>query len=144
MIVIDTSIFIDSLFEKDKHRNELATKLLNSTENLTAFIPRILLIEFIAVSKRLGINLSREEITSLVEDFSLLSEDIIFEEAFKIAEEIHPRAIDSLFIAVTKLTNSILITNDKTMSKNAKKYGLEAYYLIDDFSEVLKRIDSLK
>lgn len=36
MIVIDTSVFVDYLFEKDEKRNEIAVKLIDSTEGLTA------------------------------------------------------------------------------------------------------------
>lgn len=120
MIVIDTSIFVDYLFEEDEKRNEIAIKFIDSTEGLTAFVPRLFLIELTSVSKRLGMNLEKEEITELTDEFSLLSEDLIFEEALNIAEKVHSRAVDSYFIATAKLTNSILITNDRLMSNNAK------------------------
>jgi len=42
------------------------------------------------------------------------------------------------------LTNSILITNDKIMNENAKKYGIESYYLIDEFEKIEKRIKEMK
>ncbi|WP_287793874.1 PIN domain-containing protein [Archaeoglobus sp.] len=39
MIVIDTSIFVDYLFDRDENRNEKARKFLNSIEGLTVFVP---------------------------------------------------------------------------------------------------------
>jgi len=42
------------------------------------------------------------------------------------------------------LTNSILITNDKIMNENAKKYGIESYYLIEEFEKIEKRIKEMK
>ena len=47
------------------------------------------------------------------------------------------------FIATAKLTNSILITNDRIMSTNAKKYGVEAYYLIEEFNDAKERLTSV-
>lgn len=69
---------------------------------------------------------------------------MIFDEAFKIAECIHPRAADAYFIATAKLTNSILITNDRIMVNNAKRYGIEAYYLIEDFDKAVERLKEVK
>ena len=74
----------------------------------------------------------------------MLSEDTIFDEAFGIAEQAHPRAADAYFIAAAKLTNSILITNDRIMANNARKAGIEVYYLIEDFDEALKRLKEIK
>lgn len=143
MIVIDTSVFVDYLFEKDEERNEIAVKLIDSTEGLTAFVPRLFLIELTSVSKRLGMNFERDELLELTEEFSLLSEDLIFEEALKIAEKVHSRAIDCYFIATANLTNSILTTNDRLMAKNAKKYGIEAYYLIKELDQAIESIRKL-
>ena len=54
------------------------------------------------------------------------------------------RAADAYFIATAKLTNSILITNDRVMAKNAKKAGIETYYLIEEFDEAVSRISELQ
>jgi len=144
MIVIDTSVLIDYVFEKDLVRNNIAKETLKLVKGLKAFAPRILIVEFIAIAKRLGTAISKPNIDKLTADFVLLSKDAIFNEAFKIAERVHPRAIDAYFIATAKITNSILITNDKVMAKNAKKYGIEAYYLIEEFDKALNRIKNIK
>ena len=108
------------------------------------FAPRILLIEFVAVARRLGMAISKLDVVRLTADFVLLSEDTIFDEAFKIAERVHPRAADAYFIATAKITNSILITNDKVMAKNAKKANIEAYYLIEEFDKAVNGIKELQ
>jgi predicted nucleic acid-binding protein len=56
----------------------------------------------------------------------------------------HCRAIDSYFIATAKLTNSILITNDRIMASNAKKANIEAYYLIEEFDKTINKIKELQ
>jgi hypothetical protein len=50
------------------------------------------------------------------------------------------RAIDAYFIATAKLANSTLITNDRIMAENARKAGIEAYYLLEEFEKVKKRL----
>jgi len=144
MIVIDTSLLVDYVFEKGITRNNIAKETLKLVKGFRVFAPRILLIEFIAVARRLGMTISKLDVVRLTADFVLLSEDTIFDEAFKIAECVHPRAADAYFIATAKLTHSILITNDKVMAKNAKKAGIEAYYLIEEFDKALERIKKLQ
>lgn len=144
MIVIDTSVLVDYIFEEDVTRNNIAKETLKLVKGLRVFAPRILLIEFMAVARRLGMTISKLDVVRLTADFVLLSEDKIFDEVFKIAECVHPRAVDAYFIATAKLTNSILITNDRVMARNAKKYGIEAYYLIEEFDKAVERLKEIK
>jgi len=95
MIVIDTSLLVDYVFEKDVTRNNIAKETLKLVKGFRAFVPRILLIEFMAVAKRLGMTISKLDVVRLTADFVLLSEDTIFDEAFKIVECVHPRAADA-------------------------------------------------
>ena len=60
--------------------------------------------------------------------------------AFQVALDTGCRAIDAYFIATAKLTNSILVTNDRIMVNNAKKANIEAYYLIEEFDKILERV----
>ena len=143
MIVIDTSVLVDYIFEEDVTRNNIAKETLKLVKGLRVFAPRILLIEFMAVARMLGMTIFKLDMVRLTADFVLLSEDKIFDEAFKIAECVHPRAADAYFIATAKLTNSILITNDRVMARNAKKAGIEAYYLIEDFDKAVKRLKEI-
>jgi len=53
MIVIDTSVLIDYVFEKDLARNNIAKETLKLVKGFRAFAPRILIVEFMAVAKRL-------------------------------------------------------------------------------------------
>ncbi len=144
MIVIDTSVLVDYIFEEDVTRNSMARETLKLVEGLRVFAPKILLIEFMAVARRLGMSTSKLDVVRLTADFILLTEDMIFDEAFRIVECAHPRAVDAYFIATAKLTNSILVTNDRIMVNNAKKYGIEAYYLIEEFDAIKERLKELK
>jgi predicted nucleic acid-binding protein len=46
-------------------------------------------------------------------------------------------------VIIDSLLPKILITNDKIMANNAEKCGVEAYYLIEEFEKVLKRIEEM-
>jgi len=76
-----------------------------------------------------------ETVKNIVEEmFSQINpmpEGDIFEIAFDITLKTKCRAIDSYFIAAAKLTNSI----DKIMNENVKKYGVESYYLIEEYEK---------
>lgn len=143
MIVIDTSVLVDYIFERDAERNRVAREILKAVKGLRAFAPRILLVEFISVAKRLGMSVSKSDAIRLTSDFILLPEDVIFDEVLEIAEKVHPRAADAYFIATAKITDSILITNDRIMADNAKKAGVEAYYLIEEFERAIERLREL-
>jgi predicted nucleic acid-binding protein len=144
MIVVDSPVFVDSLFEGNEDGNRKATEFLNSIDNLIVYIPKIFLIELISAIKRLRISMSRKDIERLVAYFEILNEDFVFEEAIKVAEEVHPRAIDSYFIAAAKLTNSVLISCDRRMVENGRKYGVRACYLLQEFDDATKAVRKLK
>ncbi len=52
------------------------------------------------------------------------------------------RAIDTYYIAVAHMFSGILVSADKIMINNARKYGVEAYYIhdINDYSSLISRI----
>jgi len=68
-----------------------------------------------------------EDLLNIVEFVNVLSEDDLFEIALAVAFEARCRAVDSYFIATAKVTNSILITNDRIMADNAKSYLIEEF-----------------
>ena len=76
----------------------------------------------------------------LTEGIELINEEELFGEAYNLAYKTKSRAVDLYYIATAKLTNSILITNDRIMVENAKKAGIEAYYLLEEFKKVKKRL----
>jgi len=68
----------------------------------------------------------------------VLDEASMHKVALDVAVKTHGRAVDAYFISTAKLTDSILITNDRMMANNAKNHGIKAYYLIEDFDKVLE------
>ena len=144
MIVIDASILIDALFNKDPERYRMAISLLKQIEGLPLYAPRIIEVELIAVSRRLGYKAERDKLLRLTRKFNLVGEEEIFNLALYVADKIHPRAIDAYYIATAIITNSIIISNDKLLVKNSRQAGIEAYYLIEEYNISTKRIKELK
>ena len=133
MIVFDTSIYIDALIPAIENRNVHAREIIKITTNrgFEIFEPRTFIVELVGVLSRFKRRGEVKSVLDILNFVNIISENEIFEVALDIAFETHCRAIDSYFIATSELTNSILISNDRIMVNNAKKYGLKAYYLID-------------
>ena len=139
--VVDTSVFVDTILEYDEHRTKMAEDLLEIIQNssLEIVAPFLFKVELAGVlSRKLSSDRVKMIVKDVIEDVKLIPnpDDLAFEVAMKTGS----RAADAYFIATAKLTNSILITNDKVMAKNAKRYGIKAYYLIEEFDELLERI----
>jgi len=142
MIVIDTSVWVDLFIPKDKARSSLAEKAFEVIEGrgIEIYEPKLFVVEFISIMKRL---VGDKIPVDVFDKINLLDEAAIFETAKDIALKTHPRAADAYFIATAKLTNSILITNDRVMVNSAKKYGIECYYLIEEFDKAIERIKAI-
>ena len=104
------------------------------------FVPRVFIIEVVAVAKRLGLEIDKREILNLISKFNIVGKERIFNIALYIADKVHPRAIDAYYIATAILTNSVIVSNDKILIENCKKAGIKAYYLIEEFDDLKKEI----
>jgi len=141
MIVIDTSVWLD-LFLEDSYRRNLAENLIKLIEEkkLQIYEPEVFKIELAGVLAR---KFKREDVLNFIEEL-LLKVKLVEnpnELAFLISLKTGCRAIDSYFIATAKMTDSTLVSNDKIMVKNAKKFGINAYYLLEQQEDILKLIE---
>jgi predicted nucleic acid-binding protein len=143
MIVVDSSVWFD-LFALDGLRKNLAKNFLRLIEdkNMPVLEPRVFEIEFIALlSRRYGGDEALNIFTTVKNKIVVLpNPDGI---AFSIAHNTGCRAIDSYFIALAKLTDSILISNDRIQVNNAKKAEIEAYYLLEEFDEIKAHLEKV-
>jgi len=124
---------------------KLLKKFFRLTQSLNIILPEIFKVELIGqlvrrIEKKEALKIYNE----IIEKIGIIPIEKLRELAFSVASDTGSRAIDSYFIATAKLTNSILITNDRIMDNNAKKAGIEAYYLIEEFKKVTKKIEELK
>lgn len=141
-LTIDSSVFVDSIIPKIKERHSKSKNFIKLSVELeeNIFEPRIMLIELAGVLSRLKPVEEIREILSIAEFVEILSEEEIFATAINTAFDTHCRAVDAYFISTAKVTNSILITNDKIMAKNANDCGIEVYYLVEDFDRAVNRL----
>jgi len=143
MIVVDTSIFIDQIFEYDPERTAIADGLFRLIEErkIPLLQPDVFKIEFVGQMSR---RLRREEALTLAEEvlgeMNFIGAPELFEAAFSIALETGSRAIASFYIAAAKLEDAMLISNDRFQVDSAKKFGIEVYYLIEELEQIERRL----
>lgn len=134
MIVIDTSVWLD-LFLENSGRREAAEDVLSI--ETTIYEPEVFKVELAGTLSR---RFNKKEVLGFIDE--VLTKVKLVENpgelAFQIALNTGCRAIDSYFVAAAKLTNSFLVTNDKIMVRNARKAGVEAYYLVEDVGKVVR------
>jgi len=143
MIVIDTSVFTDFLINFDSNRHSKARSLLDkiSEKDFIIYEPFLFDVELAGILRRRYDERTTSGIlTDLKDKIEVIGEPSLHEVALSIAMRTHGRAIDSYFIATAKLTNSILITNDRMMNENARKFGIESYCLFKDFNKTINRL----
>ncbi|HUV80188.1 MAG TPA: type II toxin-antitoxin system VapC family toxin [Candidatus Bathyarchaeia archaeon] len=146
MIVLDASVIIDSLLPMIGDRYKKASELLEtiSKSRIAVHAPIILKIELASIlSRKKEANIVRGFVEELISEIELISGGKLIDTAYNLAFVVKGRAVDLYYITTSKLTGSILITNDKIMAKNAKNGKVEAYYLIEEFEKVLKRIEGI-
>ncbi len=142
-LTIDTSILVDFFTKKHAERYEKSRELLKVAEGKSVYCPKLISAEILGVLVRYNIKLANLGYGFVLKNFNLIGEDDIFDAVLEICKNTGSRAVDGYFIATAKLTNSALITNDRTMANNAKKAGIEAYYLIEEFDEAIEKLKKL-
>lgn len=145
MIVVDTSVFLDELFKFDQKRHDKARILFRLIEEKDVLIvePEIFRVELIGqLVRRMKKDEATELFESIVERLEFIKTKYLGRVAFSIAYETGSRAIDAFFIAAAKIEVSHLISNDKTQVESARKFGVEAFYLLEEFENVKEMMKS--
>ena len=132
-IVIDVSVFIDSLFIYDEERSRRARRLFQivDKEHLNIFEPIVFGIELVAQLVRRKPRSMAEKIYKEIVSRIIMVDEIEYDLLLDIALSTGCRAIDTYYIAVASITSTMLVSADKIMVQNAKKYGIDAYYIHD-------------
>ena len=136
-VVIDASLVIDLYAAPNENRASMAEDVarLIMQGDVEAYAPKLLIVEITSVLSRY---LSEEELNLVLDTLppiKLIPEEAIYEEAIKVARRTGSRAADAYYIAVATTVNGILLTNDRKQAQNAKKFGIKAYYLIEDMEK---------
>ena len=143
-IVVDVSVFIDRLFIYSEERSRRARDLFRyiDKEGLTVFEPQVFGVELVSQLVRRKPGMVARRLYEEIVDRVIILEDIDYELLLDIAFQTGCRAVDAYYIAAASLVSGILVSADKIMVDNAKKYGVEAYYILDtnDYNKLVSKI----
>jgi len=145
MIVVDNSVFIDLIFEYNRERTEQVDTLFEILEEneIPILEPKVFRVELIGqLVRRKNKDIALTVAEKFFSEINFIDNSEIYNVAFLIAFETGSRAIDSFYIAASKIKNAILVSNDKIQVESARKFGVEAYYLLEEFEKVKKRISN--
>ena len=145
MIVVDNSVFIDLIFEYNRERTEQVDTLFEILEEneIPILEPKVFRVELIGqLVRRKNKDIALTIAEKFFSEINFIDNSEIYNVAFLIAFETGSRAIDSFYIAASKIENAILVSNDKIQVESARKFGVEAYYLLEEFEKVKKRINN--
>ena len=128
-LVIDTNILIYDFIENSEYHREVKEK----TRNKLLIVPTNILIEFILVCKKLGID--DKEIYKKVEEilencFIVEIDESLIKEAISICKEhkIDLKEInDIILLSISKKFGCYLYTYDKKLRKIGNKLGVKIY-----------------
>ena len=139
---IDVSVFIDYflIVRGKEFRHRVATKLFSELDERASVIyePFLFDIEFLGVMVRyIDLKKAIEALEKILKYVVVLDEQELHDKAREVSSRTGCRAVDAYYIATASITNSVLITNDRIMKKNAEKAGIKAYYLVEEYSKII-------
>jgi len=139
--VLDTSVIIKSIFKPFKKSlpGELYKKEMMTHEKCRAvikkieekeidtYIPRVCIVETAAVVNRLANKSFSMKISKRVLDsYEVVDEALLFDYAWTIAIDTGCSGFDSYFIALAKIKNATLLTDDKRKHDQAEKIDVDS------------------
>ena len=143
-LVIDVSVFIDRLFIYDEERSNRARNVFRIVDKkgYNIFEPQVFSIELTSqLIRRRPRDVARRVYDEVMERV-IVVEEIDYDLLLDIAFQTGCRAIDTYYIATASIVDGILISTDRVMATNAKRYGVNAYYIHDarEYSELMSKL----
>lgn len=147
--VLDTSVIIKSIFKPSKslsskiYKRELETHgkcrtIIRMLEErwIDVYVPKVCVVETAAVSMRLADKKFAMKISERVlYSYEVLDETFLFDSAWAIAMDTGCSGFDSYFIALAKINDAVLLTDDKGMHFHSQEVNVDS---------VLIRVTDLK
>lgn len=146
-LVIDVSVFIDRLFIYDEERSNRTRSLfkLIDERGLSIFEPQVFGIELASQLVRRKPRTIAEKLYNEIMDKVIIIDETEYDLLLDIALSTACRAIDAYYIATASLISAILVSADKIMVNNTKRYRIEAYYIhdISDYNALISKISQI-
>ena len=143
-LVIDVSVFIDRLFIYDEERSNRARNVFRIVDKkgYNIFEPQVFGIELASQLIRRKPRNIAERVYDEVMERVIVVEEIEYDLLLDVAFQTGCRAIDTYYIATASIVDGILISADRVLTTNAKKYGINAYYIHDvrEYNELMSKL----
>ena len=143
-LVIDVSVFIDRLFIYDEERSNRARNVFRIVDKkgYNIFEPQVFGIELASQLIRRKPRNIAERVYYEVMERIIVVEEIEYDLLLDVAFQTGCRAIDTYYIATASIVDGILISADKVMVTNARRYGVDAYYIHDarEYNELMSKL----
>ena len=143
-LVIDVSVFIDRLFIYDEERSNRARNVFRIVDKkgYNIFEPQVFGIELASQLIRRKPRDIAERVYDEVMERVIVVEEIDYDLLLDVAFQTGCRAIDTYYIATASIVDGILISADRVMVTNAKRYGIDAYYIHDarEYNELISKL----
>ncbi len=152
--VLDSSTLLKGIFKplrslsRDIYSRELETyqkcrKLLSLIDerDVEVHIPKCCIVEMAAVSKRLSDKATARRISKgLMESYEITDESLLFDTAWTIAMDTGCSGSDSYFIALAKIENAPLFTDDNGMLHHGREAGVDAVLIRDTDDNMIEKL----
>jgi len=143
-LVIDVSVFIDRLFIYDEERSNRARNVFRIVDKkgYNIFEPQVFGIELASQLIRRKPRNIAERVYDEVMERIIVVEEIDYDLLLDVAFQTGCRAIDTYYIATASIVDGILISADKVMVTNARRYGVDAYYIHDarEYNKLMSKL----
>jgi len=143
-LVIDVSVFIDRLFIYDEERSNRARNVFRIVDKkgYNIFEPQVFGIELASQLIRRKPRNIAERVYDEVMERIIVVEEIDYDLLLDVAFQTGCRAIDTYYIATTSIVDGVLISADRVMATNARRYEVDAYYIHDvrEYNELMSKL----
>ena len=143
-LVIDISVFIDRLFIYSEERSRRARNVFRIVDKkgYNVFEPQVFGIELASQLIRRKPRDIAKRIYDEVMERVIVVEEIEYDLLLDIAFQTGCRAIDTYYIATVSIVDGVLISADGMMATNAKRYGVNAYYIHEarEYNELMSKL----
>lgn len=138
--VLDTTVIVkgaltpykslpEEIYSRELGTHQKCRLLLNILDesSVEVFIPKVCVIETAAVLKRLANrDLAAKLSRGLMRAYDLVGEPDIFESAWRVALDRGSTGFDTYFLALARMKDALLFTDDNGMSHHARGYGVNS------------------
>ncbi|GAB6134883.1 type II toxin-antitoxin system VapC family toxin [Thermococcus prieurii] len=139
--VVDASLLIDAFSKFNEERRRLALEVFEAIDGHEIYVPKICMVEFVNVLSRFTPEEKVREFLGVFDFFNLVGESEFFDEAVELAFRLHSRAADTYYISTTMVVGGILLTNDRRMAENARRSGVDVYYILEESDAFFKLLE---